>query len=148
MYSFGARSLKRLNTCHPDLVLIAEAAISASEVDFGISEGYRTIEKQQEYFKNGTSRIDGIKKLGPHNYPESRAFDIYIYHPIQKQLAYDPEHLTYVAGVIMTCAKYLRQNRTVKNNLRWGGNWDSDGILLLDQKLFDRPHFEIYGNIK
>ena len=49
-YKFGKSSLKELHSCHEDLQKILNLAISLSKIDFGISEGYRTIEKQNKLF--------------------------------------------------------------------------------------------------
>lgn len=49
-YTFSKTSLKRLEGVHPDLVRVATRALELSEVDFGITEGRRTLAKQKEYF--------------------------------------------------------------------------------------------------
>ena len=61
MYVFGTRSREQLNTCHQDLVRIMELAIKITNVDFGIHQGARTIEQQQEYYNNGKSKINPKK---------------------------------------------------------------------------------------
>lgn len=63
-FTFGKRSREKLSQCHPDLQLIAEESLKLSSIDFGISEGHRSVEKQQEYFRTGKSKVDGIKKKG------------------------------------------------------------------------------------
>ena len=146
-YSFGERSRTRLYTCHRDLDLIMNTAISMSDVDFSIVEGHRTIERQHELFQKGLSKIDGVSQLGKHNLMPSHAVDIVIYTKdknFRKRIAYDWTHLAYVAGVITTCAKQLHLDGEVTHLIRWGGNWDKDGILKMDQSFLDGPHFEIY----
>lgn len=138
--------MQKLRSCHRDLQRIAIAAIRKSEVDFGISEGYRTVERQQELFNAGKSQIDGIKKKGKHNYKPSMAFDLFAYHshrPTRKKIMYDTATLCYIAGVIRACAEDLLQRGQVSHRLRWGGNWDKDGVLLYDQSFDDLVHFEI-----
>ena len=49
-YSFGTKSRQRLNTCHADLILIAETALALSPVDFSIVEGHRSKQRQKELF--------------------------------------------------------------------------------------------------
>lgn len=139
---FSQRSLEKLSTCHVDLQLIAARAIEITPIDFGISEGHRSLEKQQEYFKKGLSKIDGINKKGKHNYNPSMAFDFYVYVP-GKKLAYDKYHLTFVAGLMIAVAKMLILDNKIKHNVRWGGNWDSDGELIYDQSFQDLPHLEL-----
>lgn len=157
-YKFGKKSKEKLGTAHADLQLIMEEAIKVSEVDFGINEGHRSEKDQLKYFLKGYSKIDPrvpkLKKLGKHLYNPSLAVDIKVYIPDSlkeqarnvdknKNWAYDKEHLCYVAGVIMTTAKRLYEEKKVKHKLRWGGNWDRDGLILFDHSLHDYPHFEL-----
>lgn len=145
-YQFGNTSSKRLSTCHEDLIAIMQLAISRSSIDFGITEGHRSIERQQDLFNQGKSKIDGINRKGKHNYDPSLAVDIYIYHSdvdLRRKLAYDRESLAYVAGVVQSCAKELYDAGEVSHIIRWGGNWDRDGVILHDQSFDDMPHFEL-----
>jgi len=146
MYKFGEKSLEKLKTCHEDLQKILLLAISVSNVDFGISEGYRPVERQNQLFREGKSKIDGINKKGKHNYNPSEAADFYIYHPdieMRRKMAYDKNHLSYVAGVIQSSAEMLYNEGVIKHKIRWGGNWDSDGVIAFDQSFLDMPHVEI-----
>lgn len=145
-FVFGEKSKKRLKTMHIDLQEIFNLAIQRTKVDFGISEGYRSITRQQELFRQGKSRIDGVTKLGKHNLDPAEAGDIYIYHPdleTRRKLAYNKEHLAYVAGVIDSCAEELYQAGEISHKIRWGANWDSDGIIALDHSFDDYPHHEL-----
>jgi len=142
-FKFGERSAKNLKTAHKDIRKIMTEALKTSMVDFGISEGHRAVERQKKLFDQGKSRIDGINKKGKHNYKPSQAVDIYAYVPGSKNLAFDKVHLAYLGGHITATAKALFDAGKVSHELRWGGNWDGDGTLLFDQKLWDMPHFEI-----
>ena len=146
-FKFGERSEKNLATCHEDLQKIHREAIKTSKVDYGISEGHRSLERQKELFDEGKSRIDGISKKGKHNYFPSQATDVYAYVSGRKDLAFDKVHLAYIAGHIMETARRLYETGEIKHQLRWGGNWDGDGTLLVDQSLKDMPHFELL-NVK
>lgn len=141
MYSFGKTSLERLNTCHNDLILIMKEAISISNIDFGISEGYRSVEDQQKYFKEGKSKIDGIIKKGKHNYSPSLAVDIF--PVINGSPNWENEHLSYLAGIIHAVSVILLRQAKISHKIRWGGNWNMDGTILIDQSFDDRPHFEL-----
>jgi len=84
MFYFSDRSLKKLHTCHPDLQRVALLAIQLSTVDFGVSEGHRSIERQWELYKQGRTEpgkvvtwVDGIRRKSQHNYSPSRAFDVF-----------------------------------------------------------------------
>lgn len=65
-YSFGRRSRSRLAGVHPDLVRLAEEAISTSGVDFAISEGLRTMERQRKLFQAGASKTMNSRHLTGH----------------------------------------------------------------------------------
>lgn len=155
-HQFGRISSERLMTCHPDLIAIMKLAIGRSRVDFGIAQGARTWEDQLNYYQQGKSkldpRIEANKERAKHVVGSgwrklSAAADIYIYHPndeLRRKLAYDRSSLAYVAGVICSCAEELHQCGEVLHKVRWGGNWDKDGVILMDQTFQDLPHFEIY----
>ena len=141
MYKFGNKSKERLNTCHEDLRLIANIAIQRSQIDFGIAEGHRTVERQYDLYKAGLSKIDGVNKRGKHNYKPSLAFDIYAW--VNGRSSYDPRYIIFIAGVILTVAKELKEQGRIQTELRWGGNWDGDGQIITDQSFNDLVHFEI-----
>lgn len=141
MNKFSNTSLERLRTCDERIQQVFQLAIKRSAVDFGISEGHRSVERQQELYAKGRTEpgdivtyVDGINKKSKHNYQPSEGVDIFIW---VGKVSYDQKHLCYVAGVIMSCAKELEVP------LRWGGNWDSDGVIISDQNFIDLPHFEI-----
>lgn len=146
MYSFGSTSEEKLKNCHKDLQLIFRLAIKRSKIDFGISEGHRSIQKQLQYFNEGKSKVDGVKVKGKHNFLPSEAVDIYAYHPdleTRRKLAYDKSHLSYIAGVVDSCAEELFAKSEITHKIRWGANWDSDGVIDYDQNFDDFPHFEL-----
>lgn len=141
MFKFSKKSLDKLNTCHEDLQLIMKTSISISDIDFGISEGHRSIELQNKYFKEGKSKIDGVTKKGKHNCNPSMAVDVYLY--INGKASWDNESLSYVSGVIHAVTEMLHKQKKISHKIRWGGNWDMDGEILVDQSFDDRPHFEL-----
>lgn len=145
-YNFGTRSQELLATCHEDLQKIMNLAITRSRVDFGISEGHRSVERQKQLFQEGKSKIDGVTQKGKHNLTPSEAVDIYAYHPdleTRRKIVYDLGSLCYIAGVVISCAQELFEKGEVSHVIRWGGNWDRDGVILHDQSFDDLPHFEI-----
>jgi peptidoglycan L-alanyl-D-glutamate endopeptidase CwlK len=129
MYTFGERSMAELNTCHPDLIRIATEAIKICPVDFGISDGNRSIEQQQQYFKEGKSKLDGINKKSKHNYNPSLAFDFYAF--VDGKLTYNQKHMSMIAGCILAVANQLGIEIT------WGGLWKG---------FVDMPHIELKSN--
>jgi peptidoglycan L-alanyl-D-glutamate endopeptidase CwlK len=145
-FAFGKRSKEEISTMHNDLQKVFNLAIKRTKVDFGITEGHRSVKRQQYLFQMGRSKIDGVTKLGKHNLKPAEAGDIYIYHPdleTRRKLAYNREHLSYVAGVIDSCAEELFEAGEISHKIRWGANWDSDGIIALDHNFDDYPHHEL-----
>jgi peptidoglycan L-alanyl-D-glutamate endopeptidase CwlK len=140
-FVLGSISKKRLASCHPDLIKIVETAIKITNVDFGISEGHRSIELQQKYYQEGKSLIDGITKKGKHNYSPSLAIDYYPW--VNGEISWSVESLSYLAGIFHAVAEMLFAAGEITHKLRWGGNWDMDGEILTDQTLDDRPHMEL-----
>ena len=123
MYRFGSRSEKNISTCHPDLRRILEAHIQVSPIDYGIHEGARTIEKQQEYFDNGKSKINPssypneieLAKRANHividdhaYYRFSRAADFHVSEKHKgESLAWDEFHLGVVVGGLISIASKM-----------------------------------------
>jgi peptidoglycan L-alanyl-D-glutamate endopeptidase CwlK len=156
-FKFGNKSQKVFETLHSDLQMVLTWAIKYTRVDFGLNEGYRSPEKQFEYFKKGREKkdgkwvkvgstitnIDGYEKKGKHNYKPSLAVDIYIYVPGRPDLAYDTTHLSYVAGLIIMCSEFLFEQGKITHKVIWGANWDGDQVLIKDQSFNDYPHFQL-----
>jgi len=153
-FQFGKRSKSEVATCTDDIQKVLNLSIKRSKVDFGVSEGHRPVEKQQDYYAIGRTtelhripitNIDGVSKLGKHNFSPSEAFDIYIYttqNQFKESIIWNTMHLSYVAGVIDSCAKELYEKGEISTLIRWGGNWDGDGVIQFDQTFNDKPHFE------
>lgn len=55
MYKLGKRSLDNLKGVHPSMVRIVKRAIELTEVDFTVTEGLRTFERQKELVAAGKS---------------------------------------------------------------------------------------------
>lgn len=121
-------SKERLDTCHPDLI---ELVTRVDKVfPLMVLEGHRGKEKQNQYFKEGKSKLQWPD--GEHNGTPSRAVDI-AFLPINWN---DKHKWYYFSGFVMGVAEML----SIK--IRWGGDWDSDQDLN-DQKFFDLVHFEL-----
>lgn len=137
MYELSKSSREKLETCDKRLIFIILAAIKISKIDFGVSCGHRSIEEQQRLFKEekNKTRVDGIKTKGKHNFYPSKAVDLFAY--VDGAISYEIADLSYIAGIIDAVASQLGYK------VRWGGNWDGDGIIMRDQNFNDLPHFEI-----
>ncbi|MBD3768000.1 MAG: M15 family metallopeptidase [Gammaproteobacteria bacterium] len=54
-FALSKRSLANLEGVHPDLVRVVKRAIEITRVDFGVSEGLRTLERQKQLKEEGKS---------------------------------------------------------------------------------------------
>ena len=63
MFSFGAKSSEKLAKVHPDLQRVFNEAIKNSPLDFSITEGLRTKERQKELFSAGKSQTMNSRHL-------------------------------------------------------------------------------------
>jgi len=153
MYKLGRTSNKRLDTCNDDLKLIIRESIKVSQIDFGVAQGERTVEQQQEYFNEGRSKInpkayetiealllkakhivDGVIRS------KADAVDVYAY--INGKASWEKHNLSYLGGVITSTAIRLFSEGRISKKIRWGGNWDNDGEIITDQNFQDLPHYE------
>lgn len=67
--------MNNLSNVNYKLALVVGYALGISKIDFFVNEGFRTQEKQQEYYKKGVSKVDGVKIRSQHQF--GRAIDIY-----------------------------------------------------------------------
>lgn len=75
-FHFGQRSEQRLVGVHPDLVRVVRRALELSKVDFSVSEGLRTKERQTELVAKGLSKTMNSRHLTGHAvdlYPVAKA---------------------------------------------------------------------------
>lgn len=122
-YSFGQRSLKRLEGVHPDLVKVMKLAISRTPLDFTVLEGVRTLAQQKKYYKAGATRTMNSRHLTGH------AVDVAPL--IGGKVRWDWPLYHQLAKIIKQCAKELNVPIT------WGGDWKS---------FKDGPHWELPWN--
>ena len=135
MPSFGAKSLEKLNTCHPDIIKVMETAIK--HMDFTVLYGTRTVAEQQALYAQGRTKPgpivtskDGVKKKSKHNYTPSLAVDIAPWKSGKGIDWDDIDRFKELAVVVKKAAD------TVGVAIQWGGDW----------KTFkDWPHWEIKG---
>lgn len=119
-YSFSAKSVGKLSGVHNDLQRVMLASIPNSPLDFGITEGLRTKERQQELFNSGKSQTMRSRHLTGH------AVDIAVF--IDGKPNWDFKNYQLVADHIKAKAKELNIP------IVWGGDWTS---------FKDGPHFEL-----
>lgn len=139
MGGFSKRSLDNLIGVHPNLIKIMKEAIKDSPVDFTITEGLRTVERQKHLYAQGrttpgikVTQKDGVKSKSNHQAKADgfgHAVDLYPYYNGEVQVT-DKEvipKLKLIAVHIKAVAKCLGLKIT------WGGDWN----------FVDPPHFEL-----
>lgn len=62
-FYLGKTSLSNLSGVHPDLVRVVKRAITITKIDFGVTEGLRTYERQMEMLSRGKSKTKHSKHL-------------------------------------------------------------------------------------
>ena len=62
-YSLSQRSLDRLDGVDEKLVAVVKRAIEVSNIDFGVIEGLRTVEKQEQLVASGASQTMKSKHI-------------------------------------------------------------------------------------
>lgn len=140
MYKLSKRSLDNLKGVHPNLSTIMQEAIKNCPIDFTITEGVRTVQRQQELFALGRSKpgkkvtnADGIKIKSNHQ-PKPDGFghavDLYPFFLGQVQVNHKDtiKNLKLIADHIKATAKKLGLKIT------WGGDWRNP---------YDPPHFQL-----
>jgi len=133
---FGERSIKNMNGVHPTLCKVMHEAIRNAPVDFTVTEGVRTVERQQELYAQGRTKlgivvtnVDGVKTKSNHQ-PKADGYgyavDLYPY--INGNVDVNAVKELKVIG-----AHILKTAKEMGVNVDWGGNW----------KMQDYPHFEL-----
>tara|TARA_Y100000310_G_scaffold345458_1_gene465208 strand:+ start:364 stop:786 length:423 start_codon:yes stop_codon:yes gene_type:complete len=137
-FRFGKSSAKQLDSCHPYLIAVANAALTGGWQDFAVIEGHRSIERQHQLFLDGKSTLDGIESRGRHNMYPSEAMDLLPCpaHIHGVNIWQDRDRFVLFAGFIIGIAGSLGIKLT------WGGDWNNDRSML-DTNFCDLPHFEL-----
>lgn len=119
-WKLSKRSKERLIGVHPDLVRVVHRALQLSPIDFGITEGLRTKERQIQLKKAGASKTLNSRHLSGH------AVDVVAY--IGKDVRWDWPLYEQIATAFKQAAKELDVP------IVWGGDWTT---------LRDGPHYEL-----
>lgn len=136
MYRFSRRSLENLESCDGKLQMLAREVMALQLFDFGITEGYRSRERQDELLHSGHSKVEWPNSK--HNQNPSQAFDFVLY--VNGQVDWDDFRPWFMAvGAFRATAASLG----IK--IRCGADWDGD-FSAKDQTFFDMPHIELIGD--
>ncbi|MGP3174462.1 M15 family metallopeptidase [Serratia bockelmannii] len=119
-YRFSQRSEKNLVGVNPALVAVVRRALELSPVDFGITEGLRSRERQKKMVAAGASQTMNSRHLTGH------AVDVVAY--LGANISWDWKYYEHIAAAFKQAGKELG---TV---IEWGGDWKT---------LKDGPHFQL-----
>ena len=119
-FRFSSRSLRNLEGVHPDLVAVAHRALQITEIDFLVTEGLRTREKQIELVRAGASRTTRSRHLTGH------AIDVAAW--VAGEVRWDWPLYAEISRAFKQAAFEL------KIPIVWGGDWKS---------FRDGPHYEL-----
>lgn len=119
-YSLSQRSLRNLEGVHPDLVAVVERAIKITPVDFVVTEGRRSRQRQEELVRQGASQTLNSRHLTGHAVDVAALAD--------GKVSWKWSYYEQIASAVKQAAEELGVPIT------WGGDWKS---------LKDGPHFEL-----
>ncbi|ENU3061680.1 M15 family metallopeptidase [Escherichia coli] len=125
-FKFSKRSENNLTGVNADLVALARVALSLSPVDFGITEGLRTRERQKELVAAGKSQTMKSRHITGH------AVDVYAYPAGCPGGSWDWQYYEQIAKA------FRRASQQTGIPFEWGGDWKT---------LKDGPHFQLPANI-
>lgn len=123
-WKLSKNSKRNLKGVHPDLCRVVGRVQTLSPYDFGITEGLRTKEVQEVYFKEGKTTTMNSRHLKQHD-GYSHAIDISVFAP---KLSWEHKHFRKVIQAFVEAAILEGVQ------LRFGGLWEN---------FLDSPHIEL-----
>lgn len=119
-FKFSQRSEKNLLGVRPELIAVTRRALQLSEVDFGITEGLRTLTRQKQLYAEGKSQTMNSRHL------TGNAVDV---------VAYIGGHVSWDFPLYRKISDAFKQAGFELNTpIEWGGDWKT---------LVDGPHFQL-----
>jgi peptidoglycan L-alanyl-D-glutamate endopeptidase CwlK len=119
MFKLGARSISNLRGVHPDLAAVVKRAIELTPIDFTVTEGLRTKERQAQLLKAGASKTMNSRHITGHAVDLAAWVD---------GIRWDWPLYAKIAIAMKTAASEL------DIPIIWGGDW---------RTFKDGPHFEL-----
>lgn len=115
-YKLGGGSSIRLRGVHADLVKITHRAIEVSDIDFSVTEGLRTKERQKMLVATGKSKTLNSRHLTGH------AVDLAAI--VNGKINWEWGYYEQIANAMKKAAKEL------DIPIEWGGDWEAfkDGV--------------------
>ena len=147
-FKLSSSSLKKLEGIDPRLAAVVKRAIEITKVDFGVTEGLRTLATQKKYVAAGKSQTMNSKHL------TGDAVDLVAY--VGSKISWEEKLYDDLADAMKQAAK----EKGVA--LRWGAAWQVDDITKFNgtmeqatiqyidlrrsqgkRPFIDGPHFEL-----
>jgi peptidoglycan L-alanyl-D-glutamate endopeptidase CwlK len=119
-YRFSHRSEKNLVGVNSALIAVARRALELSPVDFGITEGLRSRERQKQMVAAGASQTMKSRHLTGH------AVDVVAY--LGSNISWEWKYYEQIA------AAFKQAGVELGTPIEWGGDWKT---------LKDGPHFQL-----
>ena len=119
-FSLSQRSIKALEGVHPDMVKVVKRAIQITDIDFVVTEGLRSLQKQKQLVAAGASQTMRSRHLTGHAVDLAAlvAGKVRWDYPLYGKLAVAMKQAATEVGV----------------PIEWGGDWKS---------FKDGPHFQL-----
>jgi uncharacterized protein YcbK (DUF882 family) len=119
-FKLSKRSEDNLKGVKPQLVAVVRRALELSSVDFGITEGLRTHDRQKQLFAEGKSQTMNSRHL------IGEAVDV---------VAYVGGTVSWEFPLYRKIAEAFKQaSQELNTPIEWGGDW---------KNLIDGPHFQM-----
>ena len=135
MPAYSKKSIRMLQTCHPDLQTLFNEVIK--HFDCTIIDGHRGMLRQNYLYFKKKSRAKWPNSS--HNATPSDAVDVAPYYSLKPHIRWGGQSLKrwyYFAGIVKGIALEMQIP------VRWGGDWDSD-TYIRDQEFNDLAHWEL-----
>ena len=129
IFQLSPRSLARLDGVKPEMAGVVARAIQLTKVDFGVTEGLRSIETQRRYVEAGKSQTMDSKHL------TGEAVDLVAY--VGGQVSWELNLYDDIADAMRAAA--LEAGVAI----RWGGAWNVPNICKWDGTMASAMNFYI-----
>ena len=152
-FRLSQRSMDRLEGVHPDMTAVVERAIQLTKVDFGVTQGVRTLDEQKANVAAGRSQTMASKHLLQDD-GFSHAVDV---------VAYIGSDVSWELNVYDDiCDAFKEAAKEVGCSIKWGAAWSEGDIRTYEgssedammayvdlrrsqgrRPFIDAPHFEL-----
>lgn len=128
-FKLSTRSLKNLEGVKPELVEVVKFAITVTRIDFGVTEGLRTVQRQRELVAAGASQTMNSKHI------TGNAVDV---------VAYIGPRISWELNLYDDIADAMRLGAIeVGVPLKWGAAWNIPDIREWDGTMQDAMDFYV-----